>query len=254
MNERPCPSCGHQNSDTVVYCVHCGGILGSIPLPVDGKTLPTAVAVAARRMEKVPVQSGEGRSMGSRLLGFFVYCVNVVLGVAAVLALMSPKAGQDSFIPEGRRVQNPGAVIEQQIQSSRFTPASISQQLVNDLLKSSGSIDWKSPSFIPSSAWPRWESSHVLLGVGVVTATVDASLFGYPLSFSETFRLAGSARQWSLNPESGSIGLLPISKPFLPLITPFVIACSLPVSREMKVLEAADLLQIRSGFIDFTTR
>lgn len=254
MNERLCPSCGHQNSDTVVYCVHCGGILGNVPAPVEGQPLPTAVAVAARRMEKVRVQSGEGRSMGSRLLGFFVYCVSVALGVAAVLALMNPKAGQNPLIPEGRRVQNPGAAIEQQILSSRFTPASLSQQLVNDLLKSSGSIDWKSPSFIPSSAWPRWESSQVQLGAGVVTATVEASLFGYPLSFSETFRLAGSARQWSLNPESGSIGLLPISKPFLPLITPFVTACSLPVAREMKSLEAADSLQIRAGFIDFTTR
>jgi len=254
MNERLCPSCGHQNSDTVVYCAQCGVLLRNAPVSPLGQSLPTSVAIAARRVEKVRSSDSGGPSLGSKIFSFLVYCVSVVLGVAAVLALMNPKTGQNPVMPEGRRVQNPGAAIEQQIQSSRFTSASLSQQLVNDLLKSSGSIDWKSPSFIPNSAWPRWESSQVQLGAGVVTATVEASLFGYPLSFSETFRLAGYARQWSLNPESGSIGLLPISKPFLPLLTPFISACALPVNREMKTLEAADSLQIRSGFIDFTTR
>ena len=254
MSLRICPSCGHQNSDTVVYCVHCGGLLGNAPVAAEGQPLPTSVAVASRRVDSVPASSVERRTLGSRLLGIFVYAVCVALGVAAVLALMNPKTGQNASLPDARRVQNPGSVIQQQFLSSRFTPSSVSQQLINDFLKSSGSIDWQSPAFIPSSAWPRWESTQVELGSGVITASVEASLFGYPIHFSETFRLVGSARQWSLDPESGSIGLLPLSKPFLPLITPFVMSCSVPLAREIKSLEAADLLQIRSGFIDFTIR
>ena len=254
MSQRLCPSCGHQNSDAVVYCVHCGAILGNAPVPAEGQPLSTSVAVAARRVDKVPVNSAERRSIGSRLLGLFVYVVCVALGVGTVLALMNPKAGQPAALPEARRVQNPAGVIQQQILSSRFTPSSVSQQLINDFLKASGSIDWNAPALIPSSVWPKWESAHVELGTGVITATVEATLLGYPLHFSETFKLVGSSRQWGLDPDSGTIGLLPISKPFLPLITLFVQSCSRPLAREIKSLESADSLQIRAGFIDFTTR
>jgi hypothetical protein len=167
---------------------------------------------------------------------------------------MNPKAGQPASLPEARRLQNPAGVIQQQILSSRFTPSSVSQQLINDFLKASGSIDWNAPALIPSSVWPKWESAHVELGTGVITATVEATLLGYPLHFSETFKLVGSSRQWGLDPDSGTIGLLPISKPFLPLITLFVQSCSRPLAREIKSLESADSLQIRAGFIDFTTR
>ena len=254
MSQRLCPSCGHENSDSIVYCVHCGGLLGNAPVAAEGQPLPTSVAVASRRVDSVPANSAEPRTLGSRLLGIFVYCVSVALGVAAVLALMNPQSGQNAALPETRRVQNPGAVIQQQILSSRFTPSSVSQQLINDFLKSSGSIDWQSPALIPSSAWPRWESTHVELGQGVIIASIEASLFGYPIHFSETFKLVGSSRQWNVEPVSGTIGMLPLSKPFLSLITPFVTSCSLPLAREIKSMEAADLLQVRSGFIDFTIR
>lgn len=260
MSDRLCPSCGQQNSDTVVYCVQCGVLLRNAPIAAVGQPLPTSVAVASRRVEKVRSSKPEGRSLGSRIFSILVYCASVALGVAAVLALMNSQMAQieqlekNSSLQETRRVMNPAGAIQQQILSSRYTPSSLSQQLINDLLKSSASIDWTAPSFIPSSVWPKWERSHVELGQGAIVASVKASVFGYPIYFSETFVLAGSSRQWSLKPRSGTIGLLPLPKPFLSVLTPFVAACSLPLTREIKSLEAADSLQIRAGFIDFTTR
>ena len=210
------------------------------------------MAVAARRVQRPDYDPNAGsKSLLSRLWGLFIYVVAVALGVVVVLALMSPKQP----VTEPPSIPNPPALIARLIAGSRYTPATVSQQVINGFLKSSAGVALKPPSdLIPDLLWPKPAGSRVELGNGTVTFFLQVTLLNHPFYFSESFSLDGSARQWRLEPESGSIGLLTLPGPFLRLISPLVKASSAPLAPQLKVLEEAESLQLRAGYLEFTTR
>jgi len=248
MNTIHCASCGQDNSSTQVYCSHCGSILPKAPRKDRDEPLPTSVAVAARRVQRVEEESEQKRSLFSHLWEIVRYLLSVALTVAAVLALMDPKAP----LPESQPVANAPAVLRHLIVGSRGVQVTITQSVINQAFAQAGKIEWKAPfDFIPL---PEWMGTSVILSNGCLRASVTLTFLNYPLHFSELFRLSGVSRQWCLNPESASIGLLPFRGPLLHLITPFIRSCASPFTQELQMIKDADTLRIRPGFVDLSSR
>ncbi len=248
MSDQICSSCGQGNASTLVYCAHCGGLLSKFPKGSESTPLPTSVAVAARRVQMTEEEPEPPRSFFSRLIGFISYLLSVGVGVALVLMFMEPKAP----LSQNQPIANTPNLSKQLFASSRYTPALISQQVINDFLKVSIHPKWKAPfDFIPT---PQWSGSSVLLENGKLTYFLNVSMFDYPLHFSESFHLTGASHQWSLEPEEGSVGLLPVKGFLLKLLTPFMETTIDDVRGELTTLHTAETLEISPGWLKFTTR
>ena len=248
MSDRTCSSCGAVNTDAVVYCSQCGALLQGVHSAAGDPPPSSTVAVAKRRSQRIEADRAAAPSALSRLKGLFLYALSVAVGVVIVLALMQPK----NVPPRTLTLPNAKPLVQKIISSARFSPAVLSQQLINSCLDQQGPLTWDSPvKLVPM---PVWESSCVELTPGKITLFATISLLGRPVHFSETFHAAGSAGHWSLVPGAGSIGLLDLPEALLPLITPLLRAGVSPFSTELASLAAAQTLAIRSGLIEFTTR
>lgn len=243
-----CSSCGYDNQPTQVYCSHCGVILSTAPKQDGNKPLPTSVAVAARRVKRVEEEPEGKSSLFSRVWGFLQFPLSVALCVAAVLAIMDPKTPQ----PDSPSIANAFAILQHNIANSHDEQVAIAQSVINQALVQSGKVEWIPPyDFIPV---PQWVSSSVQLFNSGLRFNVVLNFLNYPLFFSENFMLSGKTRQWSLSAESGNIGLLPIRGPLLWLMTPFMKSCASPLAKELMLLQSADTVRIRPGFIDLSSR
>ena len=248
MSDRTCSSCGAVNTDAVVYCSKCGALLESVHSGEGDPPLPSTVAVAKCRSQRIEADRPAAPTALSRLKGFFLYALSVAVGVVIVLALMQPK----NVPPRTPTLPNAKQLVQKIISSARFSPAVLSQQLINSCLDQQGPLTWDSPvRLVPM---PIWESSSVELSPGKVTLFATISLLGRPVHFSETFHPEGSAGNWSLVPEAATIGLLDLPVSLIPMVTPLLRAGVAPFSSELTSLAAAQTLTIRSGLVEFTTR
>jgi len=248
MSDRTCPSCGAVNTGAVVYCSKCGALLESVHSGEGDPPLPSTVAVAKRRSQRIEADRPAPQTLLSRLKGLFLYALSVAVGVLIVLALMQPK----NVPPRTPTLPNAKQLVQKIISSARFSPAVLSQQLINSCLDQQGPLTWDSPvRLVPM---PIWESSSVELSPGKVTLFATISLLGRPIHFSETFHPEGSAGNWSLVPEAATIGLLDLPVSLIPMVTPLLSAGVAPFSTEIASLAAAKTLTIRSGLVEFTTR
>ena len=212
-------------------------------------SFPTSVAVAARRLRsEEEYRFGKGRSFLSRIWGLVTYLSWVAVGVIVVLMIMGPRELQPV---ESASISDAPAMVDRLISSSRYSPAVASQQVINAFLKSSTHSAWNSPfAFLPP---PEWTGARVFLGHEALAYTFMLTMFGYSIHFSETFHLAGSSGNWSLAGDSGSIGLLPIKAPFLPILTFLASASASPQEQILTILKEAPTLEIRYGNLVFTT-
>jgi hypothetical protein len=248
MSDRTCSSCGAVNTGSVVYCSKCGALLESVHSGEGDPPLPSTVAVAKRRSQRIEADRPAAPTLLSRLKGLFLYALSVALGVVIVLALMEPKnlPSRTPTLPNAKQL------IQKIISSARFSPAVLSQQLINSCLDQQGPLTWDSPvRLVPM---PIWESSSVELSPGKVTLFATISLLGRPVHFSETFHPEGSAGNWSLVPQAATIGLLDLPVSLIPMVTPLLSAGMAPFSSELTSLASAQTLTIRSGLVEFTTR
>jgi hypothetical protein len=249
MSQNVCSSCGQLNEGAQVYCSHCGSILSKAPASNGDNPLPTSVAVAARRVKRQEEVTVKKTSFLSHLLSVLLHIAAVVVGVIAVLALMSPKETK----PKAPQVNQSASVqIARTLSASRYTPSTLPEVLINAYLQETGRITWNPP--FPGFPVPEWISTDVELLPGTVSYRIKVSMFGYPLVFSETFALGGRAMLYTLVPQSGSVGLLPLNQSLLFLITPFMHLSSEPFARELKELEEARSLEIRAGSVQLLTR
>lgn len=248
MSDRTCSSCGAGNTDAVVYCSSCGALLQSVHSAAGDPPLPSTVAVAKRRSQRIEADRPAAPTVLSRLKGILLYALSVAVGVVIVLALMQPK----NVPPRTPTLPNAKPLVQKIISSARFSPAVLSQQLINSCLDQQGPLTWDSPvRLVPM---PIWESSSVELSPGKVTLFATISLLGRPVHFSETFHPEGRAGNWSLVPEAATIGLIDLPVPMIPMVTPLLSVGVAPFSTELASLAAAQTLTIRSGSVEFTTR
>lgn len=244
MSERRCQSCGQIVSSTVVYCTNCGSLL-----PIDsglegGRTASGPATSAIRRPQQIKRTPVESRTFFSQFLGLIFYALTVTLAVVIVLALMEP----NEYTSENPEVLGATAIVKQTLGNSRFEPAHISQQILNDFLRTSGRVQWNLP--IPFFT-PEWRASRVILKEGHLVYFLDLNFLNYPFHFSETFHIQGLPSHWVLVPDSGSIGLLHLAGPFLYLLTPVIASSTSPFGQELRLLEKAEMLRIHAGVLEF---
>jgi hypothetical protein len=194
------------------------------------------------------VDSEEGRGIFSSLWGVIRYLASVAIGVAAVLALMDPK----SQLPDSPQISNASTILQRSIADASQVQVSIAQQVINQALLQDGRVEWTPP--FPNVPVPEWTGSSVMLANGRLTFTVTFKFLNYPLHLSETLYLSGKKRDWSLMPESASIGMLPLTGHMLLIVTPFMNHCASPFARELYLIKEADTLRIRTGFLDLSSR
>ncbi len=248
MTTSRCVSCGQENPSSQVYCTQCGVILSRSPQSDGATPLSTSVAVASSRSNRMKVDSQEGGALLSSLWAIIRYLVSVAIGVAAVLALMDPK----SQLPDSPQISNASAIVQRSIADATQVQVSIAQQVINQALVQDGRVEWTPP--VPFIPVPEWTGSSVILANGRVTFTVTFKFLNYPLHLSETLYLSGNTRQWSLTPESASIGMLPLTGHMSLIVAPFMNHCAAPFARELKMIREADTLRIRTGFLDLSRR
>jgi hypothetical protein len=248
MSDRVCSSCGTVNTGAKVYCSGCGGILEKMT-PTEGDApIPATIAVAKRRSVRIEADRPPSPTLFSRLKGVVKYLLSVAFGVVLVLTVMAPK----QHAPEVQNISGARDVVKRMIAASRYSPAVLSQQLINSCLAQQGSFTWQSPvSLVPM---PTWESSRVELSSGKITMFAVISFLGRPIHFSETFRAEGLSGSWNLIPESATIGLLDLPKSLIPGVTSFLRSGVTPLDTELKALSSAQSLVIRPGLIEFTIR
>ena len=248
MNDRACSSCGTVNTGAKVYCSGCGGILEKVTSTEGGTPIPATTAVAKQRSVRIEADRPAPPTLFSRIKRLVKYFLSVALGVVIVLAVMVPK----QHAPEFKDIPAARDVLKRMISASRYSPAVLSQQLINSCLAQQGSLTWQSPvSLLPM---PTWESSRVELSSGKMTVFAVISFLGRPIHFSETFRPEGLSGSWKLVPESATIGLLDLPPSIVPGVTPILRAGVSPFDEELKALSAAQNLVIRTGSIEFITR
>lgn len=248
MSERCCPSCGAENPLTAIYCGGCKGLLPVTPAATGtqhqpSRTAPVAVPRPARLRAK---KTNQGTSLASRLKGLFFYLFSVALGVAVVLALLSPK----ETAPQAAPVPGSPAVVQRAMANARIGSSTLTQPVINEFLHQQGNPGWAAP--FPWIPVPRWTGSRVNLTPGRVTYDLDLTLFGHPLHASETFAITGSPGSWSLQAETGSFGLLPLPPAALPLLTLLMGSSAQSLDHELGRLAAARILLVGPGMIEFS--
>jgi len=205
-------------------------------------------------------QTGNPRqSDGSRLLGclaaFVRYWILVILGVATILALMSPiEIPMQPHSSVGSLTDANKADLKVMINEAINPPhqclETLSEMLLNSFLECYGSVSWIVPyDYIPV---PKWVSTKIKVEDGLLNCFLEITFLGYPFHLSEKFRLAGLSGAWSLVPVRGSVGMLPIKRPFLGVVTPFFIHSSVPLSGLLNTLKNAETLKLRSGKVEFS--
>ncbi len=238
MSARICSSCKTENDGSQVYCAQCGCILPEVP----GKS-PTPARWTPPVAES---DSGSGGGIISRLWSLFVYLLLVAVGVIVVLAFMGPEE-----VPQPSSLANPQSLVDRAIASSQAGPAIISQQAINDLVKTAPAITWKMPvGGLPPA---EYRITQVLFSKGKVACHARLTFMGYSLHFYESFTLSGQPTQWRLDPEVAGIGLLKLGWPALDLVTPLMAQCASSFTRDLAVLAGARRLEIRPGMIEFSS-
>ena len=95
---------------------------------------------------------------------------------------------------------------------------------------------------------------HIGIQSGEVTYSLQLAYVGYPVTFSETYRVIGSSQKWALEPVSGTIGRLLVPKSFVTYLSRVTTANLPHVEEELKVLASAKSLQLMPGKIAFSGR
>ena len=252
MTGKSCFSCGLESPQEKIHCIHCGGILavppaGSFSGTARLKSSPLVVSKSTTDSGRAPLSSAPGwRVFFSLLFALLRYALGVSLGVVVVLVLLEPK--EHTF--EAAPIPDASVLVARAIVSARTGTAFLSQQILNEFLRSKGGVHWKSPfRGIPV---PVWKGSRVLVLSDHLTFFLDVTFLGYPFHFSESFKLAGIPRNWCLLPESGTVGLLPVSGAPLVLLTKFISVVAKPVLAELRSLAALPALELRPGFVEFS--
>lgn len=248
MSDRVCSSCGTVNTGAHVYCTQCGGILENLSPGDEAQHAPVTTAVAKRRQERIDADRPGPHSLFSRIRGLIVYFFWVAAGVVVVLSLMSPKDRQ----PPLQEIPNARDIVRRVMASAAFSPAVISQQLVNSCLSQQGALTWESP--VRMVPMPVWDSSRVEINAGAITLFTTITVAGCPLRFSETFRLERGAGSWNLVPEAATIGLLDLPRAFLPAVTMLLRPGFESFAAELSSLSASRNVVIRPGLVEFSTR
>lgn len=247
MSDRVCSSCGAVNAGQNVYCMQCGGILENLPSG-GGESLPATTAVAKRRQVRIEADLPAAPSLLARLKGIFLYMLWVAIGVIAVLLMMAPK---EQSVPS-QDIPNAHEAARKMISSARFTPVTISQNLINSALAQRGPVAWESPvRLIPM---PVWESSRVQIVPGKATLFTTMSIAGMPLHISESFHLEGGPGAWNLVPDSASIGLLDLPHYLLPAVKVLLRPGVDSFSEDFNALAASRSLLLRSGSVEVSAR
>lgn len=219
-------------------------------MPAEGSPsgINPSASVARRRQTRVEADRPAPPSVFSRLIGWAFYFLWVAVGVIVVLSLMDPRQPSVSAptVPSAR------LVLERIVQSSRFSPAGISQTVLDSLLVEQGAVTFESPvRFIPM---PSWEANHVEIRGGGVGVRFSMSLLGWPIRFSESFVLQGAPGAWSLTPKSATVGMLDLPEPLLPVVSLLLKPAVMPFSKDLEMLSKAGSLALRPGIVEFTTR
>jgi len=80
----------------------------------------------------------------------------------------------------------------------------------------------------------------------------DYGIAGHRIRCSETFQLVGNPGAWSLSPESGTVGMLPLSGFLLAPLTYCIGSSTGFISERLKSLSEATSIRIHSGRMDFS--
>jgi len=254
-----CSVCGETGTPGRVYCQHCGGVLvqqdesGKADAGKGGKGTPEFV-VGSRTPSH-----GKPSRKPSPLWGFFSQVFLLVkrlffwgLLAALVAALIPPsqESASRAPIPGISGLSNPRIPLQGVFTIAEVTKATLLEGLINENLKKFGTVTWSSRlSFVSP---PQWQGSRVIISQGQATYFLDLSYDGIPIYFSETFRIGGESRHWFLIPESGSIGRLPLSELFLPLLTPFIASTATPFDKELEMISHAESLELLPGKVVFS--
>ena len=241
MNKR-CSACGKEGAPEKKYCSLCGGLLVDPKSPVSSSS-----PALGSRYGNVSSNQQKKRSSGC-VLKIPVLTILLAPIVILVLCLIPPEVRENQAVS----FNNSRVIIQRYLAYSKTGSVAISQELINSYLKESLHSAWKPPlAFLPA---PEWKSSHVLILPGGVIYSLELAVMGYPLHFSETFRLAGAPQKWVLEPESGSIGRLPVPKYFIDCLSPILSANSPHAEEKLKIVASAKALQLLPGKVVFSGR
>lgn len=154
--------------------------------------------------------------------------------------------------PAPQQIANPEFVFNRLMTSSRSTPVTLSQPLLQGLLVSS-----PAPQIAPVADFlpqPRIGTRRIVLESGKVTYRVEFLLRDHPVLFSETFTISGEPNAWSLTPVGASVGMLQLTPPLAHFMTPlmaFTIRALLP---DLKELSAVSKISISRGQVEIFGR
>jgi len=248
MSVRLCPSCDYENPGVRVYCTRCGGILSALPIPPKGGAFAPVEVSVVRKLEATPLRTPHVFPPLSFFMRIVNYWLSVALGVILVLIFMPPSSSEQRLSTSG--IVDPSAAMERVFLGARSGLVELSQPLINDFLRFSGT----SQVTVYDPIHLMLKNARVKLFSDALTYSVEIVFFGCPFHLSENFLLRGTSRHWSLEGESASLGLLPIPSCLIPYLTAFIAGHVSPAIERFKSLTGADELKFRHGAIDFSVR
>ena len=241
---KSCSACGKEGETGNKYCAHCGGLLVDPKIP-ESRSSPALGSLYGNEASRQQTKKGGCFALCVKIL-FFAVLLSPVAALVLCLIPPEPKQGKEVNVP------SPRMTMQRFLAYSRTGAVVVSQDIINAFLKETPHSSWKpSFDFLPA---PEWKGTHVVIQSGEVTYSLQLACLGYPVTFSESYRIVGSPQKWALEPVAGTIGRLPIPKDFLTYLSR-VITANLPhVEEELKVLASAKSLQLMPGKVAFSGR
>jgi len=239
-----CSSCGKEGEEGKKYCSHCGGLLVDPKIP-ESRPSPALGSLFGNESSKQQEKTAGCFALFVKI-PFFAVLLSPV--AALVLCLIPPKHNEGKAV----NIPTPRLTMQRVLAYSRIGPVVVNEDLINAFLKETPYSLWKpSFDFLPA---PELKGTHVGIQSGEFTYSLQLAYFGYPVTFSETYRVVGSSQKWALEPVSGTIGRLLIPKDFVTYLSRVTTANLPHVEEELKVLASAKSLQLMPGKIAFSGR
>jgi len=247
MSVRKCSSCGQVSSGKTVYCPGCGSILPKIPVESSGEPLLPAVAAEAAR-QTAKRQRPEIRTRPRRSIPFLP--ILFLLALTGVGYLVFSDSGYENTPPQN--IKNAAFLVNRSFASSKFTQATLTQDVINSLLWETGGM--KVGPILGFITPPEWSPLTLGLEPDKFTCHLVMTVRGHPVQFSETFRVEADPGVYKLAAESATVGRLRLPGPMASLVTPVFGASSAPFSAYLENLRMARSLSISEGSVTFSTR
>jgi hypothetical protein len=243
MKVLKCSQCGHENDLTRVFCQDCGARLDRMEVDASkGPAAPPLVTAGPGKSFK-PIKI---RKAGGGGLGWLKSLIILVIWAAIIAAVIQAVRPPDDAPPATAANVAQGAVLENMLRTSSFSPTPVTYGATPDAINGLLSSKLKSGGE-SSGITPEFKRVYVATGDKTLKVGLEQTIATWPVFVVFEGVPVKSGDKWVLKPVGGRIGRLPIPAPLSPYIERFFAPVSEALNTQLAYLNNANSIEVTSG-------